>query len=121
MCRFGDDCVETDKGAISRLDRTGHVNVRRRQGPIDAQHVIDAFGGASALLLILSGVGIRFTDMVDVTRQEVVMSGNFFANIWNIIWLFFWIFAFMAYLIALFNVIGDLFRDGKLNGWWKAL
>ena len=42
-------------------------------------------------------------------------------NFWNIIWLFFWSFAFIAYLFALFAVIGDLFRDHKLNGWWKAL
>jgi len=47
--------------------------------------------------------------------------GSFLGNIWNVIWLFFWVFAFLAYLMALFNVIGDLFRDGKLNGWWKAL
>jgi hypothetical protein len=42
-------------------------------------------------------------------------------NFWNIIWLFFWSFAFIAYLFALFAIIGDLFRDHKLNGWWKAL
>ena len=28
---------------------------------------------------------------------------------------------FIAYLFALFAIIGDLFRDRKLNGWWKAL
>jgi len=44
-----------------------------------------------------------------------------FDNFWNIIWLFFWSFAFIAYLFALFSIIGDLFRDHKLNGWWKAL
>ncbi|WP_223693933.1 SHOCT domain-containing protein [Leifsonia poae] len=42
-------------------------------------------------------------------------------NFWNVIWLIFWAFAFIAYLFALFAVIGDLFRDRKLNGWWKAL
>lgn len=42
-------------------------------------------------------------------------------NFWNIIWLFFWSFAFIAYLFALFAIISDLFRDHKLNGWWKAL
>lgn len=46
---------------------------------------------------------------------------DFWNNIWNVIWTFFWIFAFIAYLFALFAVIGDLFRDHKLNGWWKAL
>jgi len=43
------------------------------------------------------------------------------SNIWDVIWTFFWIFAFVAYLMILFSVIGDLFRDHKLNGWWKAL
>ena len=42
-------------------------------------------------------------------------------NFWNIIWIFFWSFAFVAYLFALFAIIGDLFRDHKLNGWWKAV
>ena len=30
-------------------------------------------------------------------------------------------FVFFAYLMALFAVIADLFRDHKLSGWWKAL
>ncbi|ROS73298.1 SHOCT domain-containing protein [Cellulomonas sp. PhB143] len=38
---------------------------------------------------------------------------------------FFWLivisFAFVAYLILLFQIIGDLFRDNKLSGWWKAV
>lgn len=42
-------------------------------------------------------------------------------NFWDIVWLFFWSFALIAYLYALFAIIGDLFRDHKLNGWWKAL
>ncbi|MET0976309.1 MAG: SHOCT domain-containing protein [Leifsonia sp.] len=46
---------------------------------------------------------------------------NFWDNFWNIIWIFFWSFAFIAYLMALFAIIGDLFRDHKLNGWWKAV
>lgn len=46
---------------------------------------------------------------------------DFWSNIWHLVWLFFWIFAFISYLIALFSVITDLFRDHKLNGWWKAL
>lgn len=44
-----------------------------------------------------------------------------FHNIWEVIWTFFWIFAFIAYLIALFSVVGDLFRDRNLNGFAKAI
>lgn len=33
----------------------------------------------------------------------------------------FWAFVFFGVLIALFSVIRDLFRDSKLNGWFKAL
>lgn len=43
------------------------------------------------------------------------------SNFWDVLWTIFWIFAFIAYLFALFAVIGDLFRDRKLNGWWKAI
>jgi predicted PurR-regulated permease PerM len=46
---------------------------------------------------------------------------SFWDNFWNIIWVIFWSFAFVAYLFALFSVVADLFRDHKLNGWWKAL
>lgn len=46
---------------------------------------------------------------------------DFWANFWSIIWWFLWAFVFIAYLFALFAIIGDLFRDRKLNGWWKAL
>ncbi|WP_345764119.1 SHOCT domain-containing protein [Diaminobutyricibacter sp. McL0608] len=46
---------------------------------------------------------------------------DFWNNVWNIIWIFFWSFAFIAYLFALFAIIGDLFRDHKLSGWWKAV
>ncbi|WP_426623418.1 SHOCT domain-containing protein [Leifsonia sp. McL0607] len=42
-------------------------------------------------------------------------------NFWSWVWLFLWSFAFIAYLFALFAIIGDLFRDRKLNGWWKAV
>jgi len=46
---------------------------------------------------------------------------TFLSNFWDFIWLLFWTFAFVAYLFAIFAIIGDLFRDHKLNGWWKAL
>ena len=36
-------------------------------------------------------------------------------------WLLIWWFLFFAYLVILFQIIGDLFRDHALSGWWKAL
>lgn len=30
-------------------------------------------------------------------------------------------FLFMAYLILVFVIVGDLMRDNNLSGWWKAL
>ena len=42
-------------------------------------------------------------------------------NFWNIIWWLFYVWAFFAFLWALFVVLGDLFRDDKLSGWWKAI
>ncbi|WP_396275964.1 SHOCT domain-containing protein [Glutamicibacter sp.] len=46
---------------------------------------------------------------------------NILGDIWSLFWYTLLIFAFFSYLIALFSVIGDLFRDHKLNGWLKAL
>lgn len=43
---------------------------------------------------------------------------------WDSFWDFMWytivIFAFVAYLLILFHVIGDLFRDKATSGWAKA-
>jgi hypothetical protein len=46
---------------------------------------------------------------------------DFWNNFWSFVWIFFWSFAFIAYLFALFAIIGDLFRDHQLNGWLKAV
>lgn len=43
------------------------------------------------------------------------------SNFWEILWTAFLIFAFVAYLMILFSIITDLFRDPTLNGWYKAL
>ena len=37
------------------------------------------------------------------------------------LWLLIWWFLFVVYLMILFQIIGDLFRDHKLSGWWKAV
>lgn len=46
---------------------------------------------------------------------------NFFESLASTIWFFFTIFAFVVYLMAMFSVIGDIFRDHKLAGGFKAL
>ena len=40
---------------------------------------------------------------------------------WEVVWFIVISFAFVAYLVVLFAIIGDLFRDHQLSGWWKAL
>jgi type VI protein secretion system component VasK len=42
-------------------------------------------------------------------------------DFWDFFWLLVWTFFFVCYLMVLFQVIGDLFRDKELSGWWKAL
>jgi Short C-terminal domain len=36
-------------------------------------------------------------------------------------WLLVWAFVFTCYLIVLFQILVDLFRDQDLSGWWKAV
>ncbi|MEN2738788.1 SHOCT domain-containing protein [Microbacterium sp. X-17] len=42
-------------------------------------------------------------------------------NFWDFIVWMLWVYVFIAYLFLLFSIFSDLFRDHKLNGWWKAL
>lgn len=46
---------------------------------------------------------------------------SIWSNFWSFLWLFFAGFAFVVYLFAIITVLGDLFRDHTLNGWWKAV
>ena len=45
-------------------------------------------------------------------------------DMWDSFWDFMWytiiIFAFVAYLMILFHVVGDLFRDDSISGWTKT-
>lgn len=43
------------------------------------------------------------------------------ANFWDFMWLLFTTFVLVAYLIILFQIIVDLFRDRNLGGFSKAL
>ncbi len=42
-------------------------------------------------------------------------------DFWDFFWLMVYSFFFVAYLMVLFQIIADLFRDRELSGWWKAL
>ncbi|MFD5174729.1 SHOCT domain-containing protein [Nocardia sp. NPDC058379] len=42
-------------------------------------------------------------------------------SFWEVIWLIIVSFAFVAYLLMVFMIIGDLFRDHKTSGWVKAV
>jgi hypothetical protein len=41
--------------------------------------------------------------------------------IWDLIAWFFWSFVFVSYLMVVFTIVGDIFRDQSLNGWLKAV
>jgi predicted ferric reductase len=42
-------------------------------------------------------------------------------NFGDFFWLLIWSFFFVFYLMILFHILGDLFRDKGLSGWWKAV
>ena len=42
-------------------------------------------------------------------------------DFWDFFWLLVWSFFFVMYLMVLFQIIRDLFRDSDLSGWVKAL
>ena len=46
---------------------------------------------------------------------------GFLSNIWDFIWMFFTIFVFFAWLMVLFSIIRELFRDRALSGLAKAV
>jgi hypothetical protein len=42
-------------------------------------------------------------------------------SFWDFFWFIISFFLLMAYLLVLFQIIGDLFRDKGLSGWLKAV
>ena len=42
-------------------------------------------------------------------------------SFWDIVWFIFITWAFVAYLMVMFSIITDIFRDGEMSGWVKAL
>ncbi|MCB5292849.1 SHOCT domain-containing protein [Arthrobacter sp. SO3] len=46
---------------------------------------------------------------------------SFWENFWDIFWWFLTACVFFAYLFGVFAIVGGLFRDHGLSGWWKAV
>ncbi len=42
-------------------------------------------------------------------------------SFWDVVWFIIISFAFIAYLMVLFSILGDLFRDRDTSGWAKAI
>ena len=42
-------------------------------------------------------------------------------DFWDFFWLLIWSYIFVAYLMLLFHIFGDVFRDRELGGFAKAL
>ena len=42
-------------------------------------------------------------------------------SFWDFLWLLLWTYVLIAYLVLLFHIIGDVFRDRDLGGFAKAL
>lgn len=42
-------------------------------------------------------------------------------NFWDFLWLLIWTYVFVAYLILLFHIFADIFRDRDLGGFAKAV
>lgn len=42
-------------------------------------------------------------------------------SFWDVVWFIFISFAFVAYLMVMFTIVADLFRDPESSGWAKAV
>ena len=42
-------------------------------------------------------------------------------SFWDVVWFIFISFAFVAYLMVMFSILTDLFRDPDTSGWAKAV
>ncbi len=42
-------------------------------------------------------------------------------SFWDFFWLLLSAFFFLAYLVVLVQILGDLLGDRELSGWWKAV
>jgi len=55
------------------------------------------------------------------TLFDYLEEGRIVNSFWDYFWLMVWWFVFFAFLMLLFRIFADLFRDHELGGWGKAL
>lgn len=46
---------------------------------------------------------------------------DFWENFWGLLWFTLWFYLVIVFVGVLFWIVGDLFRDKTLSGWFKAL
>jgi hypothetical protein len=68
----------------------------------------------ATITLGTSGPGGQLPEKVAV--REKMTSG-----FWDFLWLIIWSFFLISYLMVLFQIIGDIFRDNGLGGFAKAI
>ena len=68
-----------------------------------------------------TGIRQPYTEPSAQPVGHAIKKGSLDMNFWDFIWFLIWSYVFIAYLMLLFAIIGDIFRDRDLNGWLKAI
>src|SRR5690606_5931858 len=126
----------TGLGALGRRERhraqDGHLDDRRAvHAPLRLAHATSVRAGHAARIT-RGGCRERLPPAGEHERPGGHHSGSVATSaagdegcpmdgFWDWFWLMVWWFLFIAYLVVLFQIVADLFRDKALSGWWKAL
>jgi len=89
----------------------------RRRSETESR-VRPAIPGAIGFLQFRSSFGTATGAFLDRSNQGEKRKVS---NFWDIVWLILSTFVFVAYLLVLFQILIDLFRDHELGGGFKAL
>ncbi len=89
----------------------GHCNQSRTISNLPAANLATKHGSLSIVDYSLGNKAYPFRS------TEFGVKMNFLETLWSIIIFF----LFLSYLILLFQIVADLFRDSKLSGWMKVL
>jgi uncharacterized membrane protein len=62
-----------------------------------------------------------FSERLARHHERATTLSDFLLHLWDYLLFFLTIFIFIAWLMALFSIIGDVFRDRELGGFAKAI